>query len=222
MGFFKEWDDIYKKKSNFSIWPWSDVVSLTHNYILTPSLKKKKIRVLELGCGAGANIPFFLNKSFDYHGVDGSKTIINLLKKRYPKLKKKLQAEDFTKKIPFGNNFDLILDRASLICNDEDSIKFTIKMLKKKLKKGGKFIAVDWYSTKHIDFKNGKRFKDNFTKKLSRKSVFSNNLIIQFLNENKIKNYFKGFKFKLLYEKVIKTKIKKKFITASWSLVVEK
>ena len=221
MSFLEEWDKIYKKKSNFSIWPWSDIVSLTHNYILN-SNSTKKIRVLELGCGAGANIPFFLNEPFDYHGIDGSKTIIKILKRKYPKLNKKLLAEDFTKKIPFNKNFDLILDRASLICNNEESIKFTIKMIKEKLKKSGKFIAVDWYSTKHSDFKHGKKFKDNFTKKLSKRSIFSNNLTIHFLNENKIKNYFKGFKFKFLSEKVIKTKIKKKFITASWSIVVEK
>jgi len=48
---------------------------------------KKQNRVLELSCGAGANIPFFLGQGFKYYGIDGSDTIINKLKESFPKIK---------------------------------------------------------------------------------------------------------------------------------------
>ena len=72
-GFDNNWDKTYKKKFHLSVWPWSDLISYSARY-LKPKNKFKKI--LELGCGAGANIPFFLQRKFDYYGIEGSKTII--------------------------------------------------------------------------------------------------------------------------------------------------
>ena len=43
----------YKEKLQMSIWPWSDLVTAVMRLRLPAST-----RVLELGCGAGANIPF--------------------------------------------------------------------------------------------------------------------------------------------------------------------
>ena len=52
-GFSIEWDQRYKENLQMSIWPWSDLVSAVMRLRLPAST-----RVLELGCGAGANIPF--------------------------------------------------------------------------------------------------------------------------------------------------------------------
>ena len=58
MTFSQEWDNRFKENKNISIWPWSDLVSFVMRYA-KPS--NPQFRVLELGCGAGANIPFFLS-----------------------------------------------------------------------------------------------------------------------------------------------------------------
>ena len=47
---------------------------------------------------------------------------------------------DFTKEIPFREKFDLILDRASITCNNKKSIISSIQLVRKKLKKGGIFL----------------------------------------------------------------------------------
>ena len=47
-------------------------------------------RVLELGCGAGANIPFFLALGMDYYAIEGSPTIVKQLHKRYADLADKI------------------------------------------------------------------------------------------------------------------------------------
>jgi hypothetical protein len=56
MSFSSEWDECYKASTHMSIWPWSDIVSYVLRYAcpVDPSV----CRVLELGCGVGANIPF--------------------------------------------------------------------------------------------------------------------------------------------------------------------
>ena len=80
MSFSNQWNFLYSNNTNISIWPWSDLISMYYNYFNKKN--KKKIRILELGCGAGANIPFFLNRKFDYYGLDGSNYIIKKLKKK--------------------------------------------------------------------------------------------------------------------------------------------
>ena len=60
MSFSEEWNHAYEKNTNLSTWPWSDLVS----YVKRFTKLDKNSKVLELGCGAGANIPFFLSKHF--------------------------------------------------------------------------------------------------------------------------------------------------------------
>ena len=83
------WEEIYASGQHYSVWPWSELVSL----IMRHAIPKfgKKFRVLELGCGAGANIPFFRYLEADYFGIDISPTIIENLRERFPELKGNLQ-----------------------------------------------------------------------------------------------------------------------------------
>ena len=83
-----------------SIWPWSDLVSLVMQY----KLPKEEFRVLELGCGAGANIPLFIALGADYYAVEGSQTIVNQLHKQYPQFKDNIIVGDFTKDMPNYKN----------------------------------------------------------------------------------------------------------------------
>ena len=85
MSFSNKWDERYQENTHMSIWPWSDLVSLVmHN-----KPPKEKFRVLELGCGAGANIPLFIALGADYYAVEGSQTIVNQLHKKFPQFKKR-------------------------------------------------------------------------------------------------------------------------------------
>ena len=123
MGFSNEWDDKYQDNTHMSVWPWTNLVSL----VMRNKPQKRNFKVLELGCGAGANIPFFVSLEADYYSVEGSKTIVDKLHQRFPYLKDNIMVGDFTDFIP-ETQFDLIVDRASLTCNHEESI---IKSLKK-------------------------------------------------------------------------------------------
>ena len=54
-----EWDKVYKSGRQKSKWPWSDLISLINIYLASSIKEKRKLKILEIGCGYGANIPFF-------------------------------------------------------------------------------------------------------------------------------------------------------------------
>jgi SAM-dependent methyltransferase len=157
-GFDSEWEKRYAENAHLSIWPWSDVVSYVNRY-LKP--KEEFNKVLELGCGAGANIPFFLSRNNEYCAMDGSETIINQLKTKFPNISKNIICGDFTKEIPFDCLFDAILDRGSLTHNDTTSIERCLEILQTKIRKNGIFIGIDWFSKKHPDSNNGTFVDEN-------------------------------------------------------------
>jgi SAM-dependent methyltransferase len=159
-GFDSSWERIYSGSQHLSVWPWSDVVSFVNRYVPSAGGGRK---VCELGCGAGANIPLFERRGDDYHGVEGSETMVNELKKKFHAYADKIVCGDFTSSIPFEGEFDLILDRASLTHNDTESIERCLKVCCSKLTKDGVFLGIDWFSARHSDAICG-RVVDEYTR----------------------------------------------------------
>jgi SAM-dependent methyltransferase len=152
MTIAEEWDLLYRANTHMSIWPWSDMVAYVNRYA-KPSQGFK--RVLELGCGAGANIPFFVNLKTDYYGIEGSSAIVALLHESFPELTDKIVVGDFTQTIAFDGLFDLVVDRASVTHNTTEEIQRTFDMVIDKLRSGGRYIGIDWFSTTYSDAKMG-------------------------------------------------------------------
>ncbi|OVE82788.1 hypothetical protein BVY03_00080, partial [bacterium K02(2017)] len=114
MGFSNGWETAYQNNQHMSVWPWADLISYVMRYCRP---QDKKLNVLELGCGAGANIPFFETLNVDYHAIEGSRTAVDSLHQKFPHLAKNIICDDFTKNIPFKKSFDLIFDRSALTHN---------------------------------------------------------------------------------------------------------
>ncbi len=146
MTFSPQWDDVYRQARHLSTWPWSDLVSYVYRYARPDDGYR---RVLECGCGAGANIPFFVKLGVDYFGIEGSPHIVARLHQAFPDLKDRIVAGDFTEAIPFDGTFDLVVDRSSITHNDTSAIRRTLSMLNTRLRAGGKLIGIDWFSTEH-------------------------------------------------------------------------
>ena len=86
MSFDQKWEECFKKNTHSSIWPWSDLVS----FVLRHNTFESKLQILELGCGVGANIPFFRSLNIDYFAMDGSQYAIKKIKEKYPDIKKQI------------------------------------------------------------------------------------------------------------------------------------
>lgn len=161
MAFSDEWNQVYSKNLHQSLWPWSNVISLVHRYCKP---FPDGFSVLELGFGAGANIPFFMSLNADYRGIEGSSIMVDSAKANFPQLADKLICADYTIEIPFEVKFDLILDRGSLICNPLNDIVKTISKIRNLLKPNGRFIGTDWFSTESYDYSTSIAGPDKYTR----------------------------------------------------------
>lgn len=198
MGFSNEWEEFYKNHKHLSIWPWADLISLVKKYTKLNSTHK----VLELGIGAGANIPFFLNQEVQFYGIDGSEAIISFLHERFPSLTSNLRTADFVKEIPFDETFDLIVDRGAMTCNNTRDLEASIALIYKHLKPGGLFIGIDWFSTQQSDYKKG-RAEDAYTEYDFQEGLFYQMGKIHFSDEDHLKDLFKAFEFLHLDHKIV-------------------
>ena len=219
MTFSSEWDERYRSNTHMSIWPWSDLVSYVIRYAKPTG---KQTRVLELGCGAGANIPFFLGQGFKYYGIEGSNTIINKLKRKFPKIKNNLIADDFTKQIQFKEKFDLVVDRAALTHNNTDGIKNCLELVYDKMKKNSMYIGIDWFSTKHHDYSNFVKKLDTYSRTGYSNGSFVNVGTVNFTNKPQLLKLFKKFEILVLEHKVTTKEIPEKKISAAWNFVARK
>ena len=217
MTFSTEWERLYQENTHMSIWPWSDLVSYVMRYA-RPS--GKDYRVLELGCGAGANIPFFKHLGIQYHAVEGSPTIVGTLVSNYPEFAATIKVGDFTKELPFEGVFDLIVDRSSLTCNTTAAIQRGIKLVEDKLAVHGKFVGIDWFSTAHSSYPNGRSAGDARTKTGFADGPFKGLGKIHFSDRNHLVELFSGFRFPRLEHKLVATEIPGDGqVTATWNFL---
>ena len=222
MSFSNQWDESYKKNTHLSIWPWSDLVSYLMRYARPEN--PKKCNVLELGCGAGANIDFFKWLEVNYYAIEGSPVIVKMLQEKFPLFSQNIKVGDFTKKIPFSDNFDIVVDRASLTHNDTDSIRNALSIINSKMSKGASFIGIDWFSTKCSDYKKGKQAEDVWTKfDFEEEGWFTGLGKIHFSDKKHLLDLFKKFEIISLAHKDLFHEIPDKNLKFStWNFVARK
>jgi SAM-dependent methyltransferase len=221
MNFSVEWDGVYRANEQLSRWPWSDLVSYIHRYA-RPSDGFQ--RVLELGCGAGANIPLFEKLGTDYHGIEGSPSIVQSLHERFPKIRNRIVVGDFTKTIPFDGKFDLVVDRGSITHNVTSAIHRTLGMIFSRLRTGGKFVGIDWFSTEHCDAQLGDAL-DAWTRTNIRSGQFSGIGAVHFTDREHLCELLcgSGFEIERLQHKLVDTVVPEgnnRF--AAWNFVAVK
>jgi len=221
MGFSPEWEQRYAENTHLSVWPWSDLVSLVNRHC-KPIIAAGGGRVLEFGCGAGANIPLFRALGFAYYAIEGSSTIVAQLHQRYPELVDHICVGDFTRDQPFVGTFDVVIDRAAITHNDLKAIKESLESVYNALKPGGFFLGVDWFSTNHTDFSGGKIVGDPNTKKLL-EGQFTGVGNVHFSDEDHLRNLFERFEIVFLEEKLARRyQPADQHQFASWNIVVRK
>ena len=221
MGFSKEWNEIYINNQQLSIWPWDEVIALTHRNFK----QKDSMVVLELGCGAGANIPFFASIGAKYYAIEGSAHIVERLQNSFKSDKIHIACGDFTKGFGFEEiigRVDLIIDRGSLTINTTKGIKNAINLAKNYLKPGGKFIGFDWYSLDSDYFKTSDKIAiDDYTFK------FNSGLLAGYGNVHgsdlaHIKELFREFKIEYLTHNIKTELMPTHFRYSSFSFVAVK
>ncbi len=220
MTFSPEWEQRYLENTHLSVWPWSDLVSLVRRNCRNLDSHS---RVLELGCGAGANIPFFKSLGVRYHAVEGSGSVTERLHARFPELAATIVSGDFTAQQPFEPGFDLIVDRASLTHNTTAAIESCLTLAWESLRSGGYFIGVDWFSTRYGEFGRGRPGADPYTREGYDSGPFAGTGRVHFSDEAHLRNLFARFELSSLEEKVVREVLPiPGALFASWNLVARK
>lgn len=138
--------DIYSKGRQLNRWPFSDVVADVTR--LTAGADRAALSVLDLGCGAGNNVWYFLDAGFQVCGIDISPTAVKVALDRMHELgfdAPDLRVGDFTE-LPWADcRFDLVVDRGSLSqVTIEDAMK-TLSEVNRVLKPGGALLNYNLY-----------------------------------------------------------------------------
>lgn len=157
----ESWDGRYKANTHRSVWPWSDLISLCERHVFSDLHKGPDLNILEIGCGYGANIPYMLATGGRYHGIDGSTTAIDELRKQYSLPSDQLACADFTQTLCFDKPFDLVVDRASITHNTDSAIRNCMSLIHSTLRPGGYLVGVAWFSTAHSEYPKGNSVPDD-------------------------------------------------------------
>lgn len=132
----------YGKKAQRA-YPNTELISFIKANIKNIGSKVNKIKVLEVGCGTGANLWMLSQEKLDTYGIDNSKTAIGICKKNLHK--KKLTAKLYfgtMTKLPFKNDyFDLIVDVVSMQNMSFENHKVSWRSIYNCLKPGGQFFS---------------------------------------------------------------------------------
>ncbi len=215
-----DWDKLYAAGTHQSVWPWTDVVRLTSRY--GPAIDSH-VRVLELGFGAGANIPYFRDSGAEYWGIESSRTVVGRLKERYPDLSGHLIPGDFTKEIYPPGKFDFVIDRASVTHNPTSAVRRTMHMVRDKLSPRGLFIGVDWFSTASTEFESGAPGEDRYTRTDFDDGYLKGTGIAHFCDEPHLRELLQGFNILHLEHNTRTQVVNRSNATyAVWSFVAQK
>lgn len=173
-------------------------------YMLEIFVPGPQERVLELGCGAGPNVDYWLRRPANYYGLEGSETAIAECKRRYPYIAKQFACCDFSQTQPFGFEFDVIFDRASVSHNSYEAMQRCIGMALEYLKPGGIYIGVDWFSSNHSEIKRGEEI-DRYTRTGYKDGQFRDVGAVHFSSESELGELFAGFEGVFLQERVTRS-----------------
>jgi SAM-dependent methyltransferase len=219
MTFSTEWDQRYIENTHLAVWPWSDLVTLVRRH----GGPLGSGAILELGCGAGANIPFLKSLGARYFGVDGSPTMVARLKERFPDLAPQIAVADFTRALPFAGQFDLVVDRAAVTHNAIGGIAAALDLAWRAMRSGAHFIGVDWFSTAFTEYERGEPAEDSYTRRGYSDGPFAGVGRVHFADLAHLRELFSHFELLLVEEKRVRTHIPaggEQF--AAWNLVARK
>ncbi len=171
---------------------------------------KKKIKVLELGCGTGANVSAILHYNMSLTAIDFSKSAIELCKKKYPFKKKEIKflQLDMLNLDKLEDDYDLIIDVFSSYNLNYEQNKILIDKIHKKLKKNGIYFSYTPSKKSTSWVKEKDKFDGSTLNSFKRKKspYFGNKGFFRFVSENELKKNFSKKKFKIKYcEKISKT-----------------
>jgi SAM-dependent methyltransferase len=143
MSWDENWEQIFQNKE-WGKYPAEDLIRfVAKNFYKYKN--RKEIKILEIGCGTGANLWFIAREGFSVYGIDGSKTAIDIAQHRLDKEVKNwagdLRVGDIIK-LPYEDGvFDAVIDNEAVTHNSFENSKKIYKEALRVLAPGGKLFS---------------------------------------------------------------------------------
>lgn len=142
------WDPVWEQVFRTSDWgkypPEELVRFIARSFYRAPV--RSDVRLLEVGCGTGANVWFMAREGFRVDGIDGSPTAIEKANKRLAKegLQATLRVGDIChlQQQYATQSFDAVIDVACLWCNRFGDVLSIVRQIHQLLKPGGRFFSM--------------------------------------------------------------------------------
>ena len=184
---------------------------LGRNYFNIKKSKRKKLKMLEVGVGNGANLSVVSSQGFRAYGIDLSSKSIEICKKVFKdkKLNGNFKIGDMTA-LPFKTKtFDCVIDVFSSSLLSKKDGEIFLQEVSRILKPGGKFFSY-FPSKKSKMFKSKKKKlydSDTIIKLNEKKAIYTiNNSPMRFLEKKQYIKMLKKNKLKSYYsEELMKT-----------------
>lgn len=159
-SFNNVWEDIHKNQEWGKYPPEHIVRFIARNYY---NSKREDIKILDFGCGAGANTWFLAREGFDVYAFDGSASAVEKTREYLNKngVTANLEVKDALQ-LSYNNDFfDCVIDSACICCNELSDKKIMYKEVYDILKCGGKLISTCFTSNTTRELPLGTTFFDN-------------------------------------------------------------
>lgn len=177
-----------------SYYPSSEIITLYHRYIKNRMPKDKKLRVLDFGCGRGANLEFFSDMGFEVYGIDISKEAIDICKNnQYFKADHFIQCDvikDKSLQELFDIKFDVIVATVSLTYLGKSDIKNVIKQFSQCLNQGG--VVISSFFEKQVAFEGERNEEGLIYSKISNLDINHYTFILE--SKDELRELFSEFK----------------------------
>lgn len=202
-----EWDQILREKWYSQEEPEELAVNFAANL-----QRRRKIRVLDLGCGAGRHLVYMATQGFDTYGVDISKTGLNQTKERLRRRKAESNlVKCDMKMLPYVDScFGAVISLNTLYHQKLEGIQQTVSEIHRVLKKEG-LVLINFLSKRTFSHAKGVEIEEGT---FVEQQGIEKGVLHHFVDEEEIRSLFEKFKIVdlTLSEKVVEGKLRSRWI----------
>jgi ubiquinone/menaquinone biosynthesis C-methylase UbiE len=197
-----EWNQILREKGYSREEPDETAV----NFISLLKRRNKKLRVLDLGCGAGRHLVYVASQGIEAHGIDFSETGLNLTRERLKgqKLECYLVKCDM-RSLPYIDScFDAVISLHTIYHQKLWKIQKTILEIKRVSKKKS-LVLINFLSKRTYSYGKGLEIEENT---FINQEDAEKGIIHHFTDKEELKRLF--VEFKIVDLKLVEQKIEGK------------